>query len=437
MTIDPQARALNDAISAVNPHVYNMLSEKGRNIFFPHQGILAQSAQASGKAINATIGIALEDDASTMCLHGLADRISLDKNKFFGYAPSFGRPEIRALWRKLLFVKNPSLQGAAVSLPVVTGALTHGLSLAGYLFVNPGDAVIMPDLYWENYDLIFTNGYGAAIKTFPAFLDNSRFNVAGLLELLARPDNGKKIVLLNFPNNPTGYTVSAAEASAICLGLRQAADKGDDIVVLIDDAYFGLVFEKGIFTESLFSLLANAHERILAVKLDGPTKEDYAWGFRVGFMTFGVGGKQDGALYTALEAKLAGAVRGGISNVSNLSQSLLLAAYSGEGYDQEKKEKFLVLEKRYQKIKAILQEKKEYESCFSALPFNSGYFMCVKLINLEGERVRRRLLDNYDTGVIAFGPLLRIAFSSTPFNKLDMLFENIYQACRDERNGEN
>ena len=97
--------------------------------------------------------------------------------------------------------------------------------------------------------------------------------------------SSRKTVLLNFPNNPTGYTVTDAEAKEICETLKASAEKGNDIVVLLDDAYFGLIYEQGIYSESLFGLLANAHENLLAVKLDGPTKEDYVWGFRVGFMT--------------------------------------------------------------------------------------------------------------------------------------------------------
>jgi repressor LexA len=66
------------------------------------------------------------------------------------------------------------------------------------------------------------------------------------------------------------------------------ADNGDIIVALIDDAYFGLVYEAGISTESIFAKLSNLHEKILAVKIDGATKEDYVWGFRVGFFFLGV-----------------------------------------------------------------------------------------------------------------------------------------------------
>ena len=44
------------------------------------------------------------------------------------------------------------------------------------------------------------------------------------------------------------------------------------MVVIIDDAYFGLVYEEGVYTESIFVELANLSENVLAVKLDGPTK---------------------------------------------------------------------------------------------------------------------------------------------------------------------
>ena len=77
MAIDPQAKELNEAIKSANPHVFSMLSEKGWNIFFPKKGILAQTAEATGKEINATIGTALEDNGSPMCLESLARQIHL------------------------------------------------------------------------------------------------------------------------------------------------------------------------------------------------------------------------------------------------------------------------------------------------------------------------------------------------------------------------
>lgn len=431
MTINPQAVELNTAIETANPHILNMLSTRGRKIFFPKRGILSQSAEAKGSAINATIGTALEDDGSTMALASLRALVNLSDTESFNYAPSPGKPEIRKLWKEMLARKNPGLKGIETSLPVVTSALTHGLSMAGYLFVNEEDAVISPDLFWENYELVFSNAWGGVISTFQTFTEKKAFNVNGLADKLSQGKPGKRIVILNFPNNPTGYTVTESEAQQIRKTLVHAADAGNDIVVIIDDAYFGLVFEKGILCESMFSLLANAHERILAVKLDGPTKEDYVWGFRVGFVTFGCA-RSSVALYSALESKLGGAIRGNISNCSNLGQTMLLSAYSHSGYDKEKADKYAILKRRYEKLRDLLTAHPEYGKYFSALPFNSGYFMCLKLAHDNAEAIRKKLIASYGTGVIAQSDsVIRLAFSATPLSKIEALLDNVYKAAKD------
>jgi aspartate/tyrosine/aromatic aminotransferase len=137
------------------------------------------------------------------------------------------------------------------------------------------------------------------------------------------------------------------------------------------------------------------------------------------------------AVYEALENKTAGAVRGNISNISHLSQSLLQKVYASENYDKSKEEKFNILHSRYEKIKQVLSNPK-YKRYFSALPFNSGYFMCIELKDgLKAEEVRKILLEKYSTGVIVFGNLIRIAFSAVPEVKIDQLFENIHSACQD------
>lgn len=425
-TISPLAVELNETIAAANPHVMHMLSARGRAIFFPSKGILAQSAEAKGKKINATIGIALEDDGTPLVLPCLSERLKLPAADAFTYAPSDGLPGLRDTWREMIYAKNSALKGVEIGRPVVTAALTHGLSVMGYLFGDAGDVLTLPDLDWDNYRLIFTEAYGVQFQYFPTFVGKD-FNVEGMKEALLRGPVGKRIVLLNFPNNPCGYTATEAEAKAIALALTEVAVAGNDVVVLIDDAYFGLVYEDGVFKESLFSLLANAHERLLAVKLDAATKEDYVWGFRVGFITYGIKGGTT-KLYRALEAKTAGMVRGNISNAPHLSQSLLRAAYTSPDYGAQKQAKYATLKRRYDKVKAILAAHPEYAKAFAPLPFNSGYFMCVRLHGAEPEVVRQVLLKDYSTGVIALAGVLRLAFSATPINLLEELFANVYKA---------
>jgi aspartate/methionine/tyrosine aminotransferase len=437
MELDPQAKSLNDAVKAANPAVLDMLSAKGKAIFFPKLGILAQSAEANGKEINATIGIALEDDGSPVALHSISKNLNLPASDAYTYAPSPGRADLRKVWKEMLGKKNPGLAGKAYSNPVVTSALTHGLSMAGYLFCDAGDTVILPDLFWENYGLIFTHAYGAGLDAFPTYTadgkggpETGRFNVAGLKAKLEAPSKGgKKIVLLNFPNNPSGYTPYPDEVQGIVAAVKAAAERGEKVVVLIDDAYFGLVFEDGVYKQSIFCDLCDLHPNVLAVKIDGATKEDYVWGFRVGFLTYGIKGATP-ALYEALEAKTGGAIRGNISNSSNPAQSLLLRSWTAGEYASEKQQKFELLKRRYDEVKRILAAHPEYREQFTALPFNSGYFMCIKP-KADSELLRQKLLKEYSTGTINFGGILRLAFSATPTAKLEKLFDNVYKAAQE------
>lgn len=427
--MNPQAEELNQIIRQKSAPVYEMLSQKGKNIFFPKKGILGQTAEARSTRINATIGTAVEDDGSPMRLESLAARIKLDPSLAFPYAPSFGRPDLRAKWKSMLYEKNPSLGKTEVSLPVVTNALTHGMSMAGYMFTDPGDEVIVPDLFWGNYNLILTNAYDASLVKFNLF-KNGQFDLEAFEAKLNEGSTGKKIVLLNFPNNPAGYTPTQAEVDGIISIIGKAAGKGNRIVCITDDAYFGLVYEEGIARESIFAQLANLHENVLAVKLDGATKEDYVWGFRVGFITYAIKGG-DADLYNALEAKTAGAIRGNISNASNLSQSLILAAYNDSDYNKQKEAKFQLMQKRYEAVKEALKDEK-YRKYFMALPFNSGYFMCVRLEGgLSAEEVRQVLINKYSIGTISLNNILRLAFSAVAASDIKDLFEGIYMACEE------
>lgn len=132
-----------------------------------------------------------------------------------------------------------------------------------------------------------------------------------------------------------------------------------------------------------------------------------------------------------MENKTAGAIRGNISNISHLSQSLLQAVYSHENYLTSKQTKFGILKARYKILKETLQQAK-YSEYLEPLPFNSGYFMCVKLKKgINPEQVRVKLLNNYNTGVIALGEVIRLAFSAVPQSKITEMIDNLYNACKE------
>jgi hypothetical protein len=63
------------------------------------------------------------------------------------------------------------------------------------------------------------------------------------------------------------------------------------------------------------------------------------------------------------------------------------------------------------------------------MPFNSGYFMCVRPVGVDPEALRKHLLAKYQTGVIVLSGLIRIAFSTVPLNQLETLFANLDAAA--------
>lgn len=427
LQINPQALALNKIIANENPEIFELFSARGKAIYFPKEGILTQTAEAKDKKINATIGSGIDDRGLPIRLPSIAQNILLDPKDTFSYAPSYGKLELREAWQKMIYQKNPSLK-AKISLPVVTSALTHGLYLVGYLFCNENDTILLSDKFWGNYRLIYQVGFEAQLKTFNTFLED-KLDLEDFENKLDEVQ-GKIIVLLNFPNNPSGYSPTIDEAFSVIQILKKHAEKGKKILAVIDDAYFGLIYQRGIFSESLFAYLANLHKNILAVKIDGATKEDYVWGFRVGFITYAYPGMTaEGA--TAFEAKTAGSVRATISNASHLSQSLVLKAFQSKSYRKEKNEMYQLLKDRYQTVRKTLQNK-EYEKYFHPLPYNSGYFMCIELKQgIDGDKLRLLLLAKYDIGIISIGNLIRIAYSSLPKKYIPQLFEKIFTACQE------
>ncbi|MNO46883.1 Aspartate aminotransferase [compost metagenome] len=431
--MNPLAEQLNENVKSGNVHVYEMLSTLGKEIYFPKEGILSQSAEASANAkkYNATIGIATEN-GGPMHLASIQETLSAYKPQdLYPYAPPAGKPELRKVWREKMLHENPSLAGKSFGNPVVTNALTHGLSIVADLFADEGDAVIYPDKNWENYELTFGIRRHAEIVNYPLFTEDMKFNSQGLREaLLAQKGKGKAIVILNFPNNPTGYTPGASEGDEIVSAITDAAEAGINVVVVTDDAYFGLFFEDSL-SESLFGKLSGLHPRILPVKVDGATKEEYVWGFRVGFITYA---SESADVLAALEQKTLGIIRATISSGAHPSQTFILQALKSPDFEAQKVEKFRIMKGRANKVKALLNSGK-YGNVWEYYPFNSGYFMCLKLNNVNAEALRQHLIHEYGVGTIALGDTdLRVAFSCIAEENLEDLFDLIYKGLQDLQN---
>jgi aspartate/methionine/tyrosine aminotransferase len=235
-------------------------------------------------------------------------------------------------------------------------------------------------------------------------------------------------IILNFPNNPSGYSPTKAEAEALAGFCLEAAESGANVLALSDDAYFGLFYESEIYQESVFSLLADLHEKILAVKIDGPIKEDYVWGLRTGFVTFGSRGLKD-EHYNALITKLTGAIRSSVSCANTPAQHIIIKALEDPRTPQEKARFQDMMQRRYGAVKKFLSENPGHP-VLKPLPFNSGYFMCFRCEGISAEALRQELLYKKGIGVVSLGDsCLRIAFAGLDEEQISPVYRTVFDTA--------
>lgn len=421
--INPLAQELNDALKGTTPG--ELLSDVGTRLYFP-KGIIAQSAEAKklGKTANGTIGTTVVEGKPIM-LPSIKKYVpGLTSSELVGYAPTAGNPDLRAMWKESIIRKNPLLKDKKFSLPVVVPGLTAGISYLADLFLDETKPLVAADPSWDNYVLIAEARRNAKFVQFKMFKDG-KFNIEGLKETMQKlAESGSVRILLNFPQNPSGYSPTSGEAKQLVSIVKEIAEKGAKVMVWCDDAYFGLNYEDNIEKQSLFAYLCDLHENVLAAKIDGPTKEDFAWGFRTGFITFGCKGLSD-AQYEALVKKLMAAIRSSVSCAATPSQSLILKAASDGKLEEEKAEFRKILERRYKLVRDFVST---HESKFiKPLPFNSGYFMSFDTMSIDAEKLRQKLLNDRGIGTISIDvKTLRVAFSSLDEEKINIVYQAIY-----------
>jgi len=91
------------------------------------------------------------------------------------------------------------------------------------------------------------------------------------------------------------------------------------------------------------------------------------------------------------------------------------------------------MKRRALELKQVLLDSK-YDEVWEVYPFNSGYFMCIKLKYVNAEHLRVHLLDKYGTGLIAIGDTdLRIAFSCIEEDDIRQLFDTILAGAKELR----
>ena len=138
----------------------------------------------------------------------------------------------------------------------IGGGISQILFSTALAYIDPGDLIFVPELGLPLYRKVTTAAGGEPVSY---ALSSKTDWKPDFKKLFTRVGHVSRLLFLNSPHNPTGYTPTDEEVDQIVNTIREAAEAGNKILVIIDDAYFGLVYKEGVYKESLFAQLANLH----------------------------------------------------------------------------------------------------------------------------------------------------------------------------------
>jgi aspartate aminotransferase len=157
----------------------------------------------------------------------------------------------------------------------VTASGVSALMLASQLLVAPGDRVVTVTPLWPNAVEI-PKVVSGQVTCVSLRVQDGRWTLP-LQQLLQSLTPGTRMLVLNSPNNPTGWTILREEQVAILEHCRRHG-----IWILADDVYERLVYAEGMRSAPSFLALADERDRLIVIN-----SFSKAWsmtGWRVGWI---------------------------------------------------------------------------------------------------------------------------------------------------------
>lgn len=194
---------------------------------------------------------------------------SLEKGRT-GYTSNLGLPLLREAISRYV-EKHYNVTYDPKSEVIVTVGVSEAIDLALRALLNPGDEVLYHEPCYVSYAPSVTLAHGVAVAV-PTFAkDNFRLTASELKKCITKKS---KVLMMNFPCNPTGATQTREELKKIA-----ALCVKHDLIVLTDEIYSELTYDNA---EHL-SIASFPGMRERTIFLHGFSKAFAMTGFRIGY----------------------------------------------------------------------------------------------------------------------------------------------------------
>ena len=186
-----------------------------------------------------------------------------------GYTSNLGMPKLRkAIGGYVERTFGPSYHPDKEIL--ITVGVSEALDLAVRALCNPGDEVIYHEPCYVSYRPLITLAHAVPVVAETKAEDGFRVTAAQLRPLITERT---KILMLNFPNNPTGGGLRAEDVKDIA---ALAVEK--DLIVITDEIYAELTYDR-----PHVSIAAMPGMRDRTIFLHGFSKALAMTGWRIGY----------------------------------------------------------------------------------------------------------------------------------------------------------
>lgn len=197
------------------------------------------------------------------CVYGL-------EQGYTAYTANRGMPELREEIAKLKKAQAGIDYDPKTDILVTVG-VSEALDLAMRALLAPGDEVLIPEPCYVSYKACTALAGGVPVPV-PTRIENEFRITPDDLEAHLSPKT--KVLLIGYPNNPTGAVMSRKELLAIA----QFAE-AHDLIVISDEIYGDLTY--GAEPHVVFSSLPGMKDR--TILLDGFSKSYAMTGWRIGY----------------------------------------------------------------------------------------------------------------------------------------------------------
>lgn len=198
-----------------------------------------------------------------------AAKAALDAGETF-YAPNPGIAPLREAIARYLTRNGRTIGPERIA---VTASGVNALMLVAQALLDPGDEVVIPMPAWPNMDGI-ARVMGARVTPLPLRIANGVWRV-DMDELLAAVTPATRMLFLNSPGNPTGWTLGAGDQRVILDHCRRTGTW-----ILSDDVYERLYFPAAAAP----SFLSIATEQDRVVSTNSFSKSWSMTGWRLGWI---------------------------------------------------------------------------------------------------------------------------------------------------------